>query len=131
MSSVFSEPDASESGNITTTLLSSVYSQPTGASLTTTPTSTHSILHNGIPPAAALTTVFTPPAGCPTAVTDLPLQLSCMPSGYNEYIYKSVGYFSPAICPTGYTIGCSREASGGNIGPAVGPTETAMICCPR
>jgi hypothetical protein len=86
--------------------------------------------HNGNFPAAALTTIFTPPTGCPTAVTSLPSQLSCMPSHYDDYFYGSLGYYSPAICPTGYTIGCSREPTG-NAGPSVAATETAMICCPR
>ncbi len=54
---------------------------------------------------------------------------SCAPPKFQEYWWSTVGYYSPAICPGGYTVGCTRWESG--QGPKVEPTEQAMMCVPR
>ncbi|RYP29462.1 hypothetical protein DL767_006731 [Monosporascus sp. MG133] len=85
----------------------------------------------------ALTTTFTPPAACATS-TGLylvgcgedcsyhakgPLETTtCYPSAYDPHI--SSGYYSPGICPSGYTEACSRAESVGTV------TEWAYTCCP-
>ncbi|KAF3054861.1 hypothetical protein GL218_07732 [Daldinia childiae] len=108
------------------------------APLTTTITPTAlapratSVDHDGTPPVAALTTVWTPSDGCfpvstrPT--TDIDIFWSsnpeCAPPGYASYF--ETYYYSPAICPSGFTVGCSRY---GNFqGPSVELTETAVLC---
>ncbi|XXG97413.1 hypothetical protein Hte_003714 [Hypoxylon texense] len=79
-----------------------------------------------------LTTTFAPPADCVassalywvnTASTfywlhGRPLQTSCFPDNYSPYQNQ---YYSPGICPVGYTRACeSRSAS-----------ETRATCCPQ
>ncbi|KAI8959401.1 hypothetical protein F5Y11DRAFT_333250 [Daldinia sp. FL1419] len=103
---------------------------------TITPTAlvlrTSSLDHDGTPPVAALTTVWSAPDGCypvstrPT--TDIDMFWSsnpeCAPPGYASYF--ETYYYSPAICPSGFTVGCSRYS---NLqGPPVEPTETAVLC---
>src|SRR5436190_5468627 len=79
------------------------------------------------PPVAALTTIFTPPASCLQTLfvqyytqfqppnnfgnTHLTLGLmqmsQCFPISYSEqYHHSRVGYYSPAVCPSGYTSAC-------------------------
>ncbi|RYO83159.1 hypothetical protein DL764_009499 [Monosporascus ibericus] len=85
----------------------------------------------------ALTTTFTPPAACATStglyLVDCgedcsyhakgPLETtSCYPDDYDPQI--SSGYYSPGICPSGYTEACSRAESMGTA------TEWAYTCCP-
>jgi len=87
--------------------------------------------HHGTQPAGALTTVFTPPANCPSlvATNDESPVSSCMPTDYaNKYWDSNAGYYSPGVCPSGYTVACSRYNS--EQGPAVEDGETALICCP-
>ncbi|OTA99604.1 hypothetical protein M426DRAFT_27353 [Hypoxylon sp. CI-4A] len=91
-----------------------------------------SLDHDGTPPVAALTTVWTPSPGCfsvsTRSLTDIDIFWSanpeCGPPGYSSYF--DTFYYSPAICPSGYSIGCSRYED--NQGPSVEPTETAMLC---
>jgi len=79
-------------------------------------------------PAAALTTVWTPPCGWVEEWWHPPA--SCWPPGWREYWYsKDLGYYSPAICPSAYTPGCSRFAY--LQGPEPLPGETAFLCVPR
>jgi hypothetical protein len=83
--------------------------------------------HQGTSPAAALTTVFTPiPDYCRTGLyrhyTDF-----CMPPAWSTYWYGNVGYYSPGICPYGYTSAGTPKLG---AGPAVETTETAIVCCP-
>ncbi|RYP48669.1 hypothetical protein DL768_005513 [Monosporascus sp. mg162] len=85
----------------------------------------------------ALTTTFTPPAACATStglyLVDCgedcsyhakgPLETTaCYPSEYDPHI--SSGYYSPGICPSGYTEACSRAENVGTV------TEWAYTCCP-
>ncbi|RYP89638.1 hypothetical protein DL770_004216 [Monosporascus sp. CRB-9-2] len=85
----------------------------------------------------ALTTTFTPPAACATStglyLVDCgedcsyhakgPLETTaCYPSGYDPQLGN--GYYSPGICPSGYTEACSRSDSLGTV------TEWAYTCCP-
>ncbi|KAI1658569.1 hypothetical protein F4813DRAFT_38402 [Daldinia decipiens] len=108
------------------------------APLTTTITPTAlapqatSLNHDGTPPVAALTTIWTPSDGCfpvstrPTTDIDIfwTSNPECAPPGYASYF--ETYYYSPAMCPSGFTVGCSRY---GNFqGPSVEPTETAVLC---
>ncbi|KAI0105358.1 hypothetical protein F4776DRAFT_657872 [Hypoxylon sp. NC0597] len=96
------------------------------------PRGTSSLDHDGTPPVAALTTVWTASEGCfpvsTRSTTDIDMFWSsytdCAPPGYASYF--ETYYYSPAICPSGYTVGCSRY--GDFQGPPVEPTETAMLC---
>ncbi|KAI0012207.1 hypothetical protein F4779DRAFT_106859 [Xylariaceae sp. FL0662B] len=83
-----------------------------------------------------LTTTFTPPTACETQTADIYLLVqsdgdyfaqgpvdpgSCWPSGYSA---KTNEYYSPGICPSGFTPACNRT----NI---IGlSTETIQTCCP-
>ncbi|KAI2619859.1 hypothetical protein GGS26DRAFT_321794 [Hypomontagnella submonticulosa] len=104
---------------------------PTAAALAARATS-KSLDHDGTPPVAALTTVWTPSEGCwplsTRSTTDIDMfwtsSPECAPPGYASYF--DTYYYSPAICPSGYTVGCSRY--GEFQGPSVEPTETAMLC---
>jgi hypothetical protein len=82
-------------------------------------------IHDGTSPAAALTTVFSG-SNCPVSTTSW--SDSCLPPNYSSvYWIGDVGYYSPAICPSGYTAACSRFDS--LQGPGLESTETAMQCC--
>ncbi|KAI0376767.1 hypothetical protein F5Y04DRAFT_265701 [Hypomontagnella monticulosa] len=104
---------------------------PTVAALAARATS-KSLDHDGTPPVAALTTVWTPSEGCwpvsTRSTTDIDMfwtsNPECAPPGYASYF--ETYYYSPAICPSGYTVGCSRY--GDFQGPSVEPTETAVLC---
>ncbi|KAI0886456.1 uncharacterized protein GGS22DRAFT_128983 [Annulohypoxylon maeteangense] len=90
-----------------------------------------------------LTTVFTPP--CPITwlltSTKVPSQYpafpttgpsSCDPPSWVDNIsQKGFGYYSPAICPSGFYAGCTAKDD--RIGEGFPPTssgETAMYCVP-
>jgi hypothetical protein len=46
---------------------------------------------------------------------------TCFPSGYGEF---QSDYYSPGVCPGGYTVACSRKSTAGSV------TETIQTCCP-
>lgn len=91
-----------------------------------------------------LTTIFSPP--CPVTwlitTTKVPSQYppfpttgptSCDPPFWADNIaQKGFGYYSPAICPSGFVVGCtaSNDRSGEGF-PAITAGETAMYCVPR
>ncbi|KAI4866523.1 hypothetical protein F4820DRAFT_244971 [Hypoxylon rubiginosum] len=84
-----------------------------------------------------LTTSFTPPADCVassalywvnTASTfywlhGQPLQTSCFPDNYSPYQNQ---YYSPGICPSGYTKACESLSTSGALA-----TVTRATCCPQ
>ncbi|ROW07861.1 hypothetical protein VMCG_03483 [Cytospora schulzeri] len=88
--------------------------------------------------AGPLTTTFTAPSSCATAIGvyqiwpesdsyyyeqgPLLSRTECYPNGYDA---SPSQYYSPGLCPTGYTAACS---STGLISHTV--TETAYTCCP-
>ncbi|KAF3928107.1 hypothetical protein AA313_de0203444 [Arthrobotrys entomopaga] len=83
-----------------------------------------------------LTTIWTPPPNCPTRVmsqTYAPLSESrkypCAPP-YFDQVWYSWGYYSPGICPSGYTIGCYPTPTDTLNFRAIAPTETAALCVP-
>lgn len=87
--------------------------------------------HNGTPPAAALTTVWKPP--CPggpiswdrsRTVPKVEAFSPCLPESW-----AATGYFSPAICPSGYVSVCGRFRDDAQ-GPMVEAGETAVLCGP-
>jgi hypothetical protein len=81
-----------------------------------------------------LTTVFTPPAPCLNVLvvspyTDytlvyLPHDDSCFPVKP-----ETVGFYSPGICPSGYTCACSLDT--GFQDWTLDPGESGRRCCPR
>lgn len=103
---------------------------------------------SGPPPSApALTTTFTPASTCTNDFYMLPYQASgfacmvgdesspcqylhlgpsnasgCMPPDWST---ATNAYYSPGVCPTGYTEACSNLVSVGTV------TETRATCCPR
>lgn len=79
--------------------------------------------HSGWDPESSLTYPYTFPPNCST-VTDLWLpydQKTCQP--------LTGDYYSPAICPSGWTAAFTRPVTA--YGPPVEADETAMLCCPR
>ncbi|KAI0105343.1 hypothetical protein F4776DRAFT_474420 [Hypoxylon sp. NC0597] len=90
-----------------------------------------------------LTTVFTSP--CPVTwlltTTKVPSQYppfpttgpsSCDPPSWAENIsQKGFAYYSPAICPLGFSVGCTASDKRADDGfPAITSGETAMYCVP-
>lgn len=92
-----------------------------------------STAHEGTSPAGAMVTPFPFPCGRSFLneqyQQDEAMRQRCAPPGFEDYWWSSAGYYSPAICPQGYTAGCFRWNS--EQGPAVEPTETAVQCVPR
>ncbi|GAB1320000.1 Mid2 domain-containing protein [Madurella fahalii] len=83
-----------------------------------------------------LTTVFTPPADCASSTgihvvgcgdrcawwAEGPLGAAhCYPTSYNPSLNH---YYSPGICPSGYTAACTSLRSIAQV------TETIQTCCP-
>ncbi|TLS27788.1 hypothetical protein PpBr36_00378 [Pyricularia pennisetigena] len=90
-------------------------------------------LHDGTTPAGSLTTIWTPPCpGGPMTTWDSSANKSlesCMPTNYKDvYYYGNAGYYSPGICPSGYTSACRQYNT--QQGPPLEPEETAVICAP-
>ncbi|OLN88330.1 hypothetical protein CCHL11_00207 [Colletotrichum chlorophyti] len=92
--------------------------------------------------AAPLTTVFTTPDFCSSlywtnTITPPLSSIVCMPTSWHQVYDYSWGFYSPAICPLGYSEGCAfptslATSSDGAIGMG-GPViagETPRICCP-
>src|SRR5450756_2526984 len=92
-----------------------------------------SLIHQGTPPAGALTTILTLPCGSTIVYDGGFLPSTCLPPDWDKYWSTTpgtltVGYYSPAICPSGWTVCASRYK---NIqGPSVEPTETDVQCAP-
>ncbi len=81
-----------------------------------------------------LTKAFTPPASCLTGLFEITsvgqfdyfqsgalTTGSCFPPGYKE---ARSNFFSPGVCPQGFTSACSSLNIIGSL------TETAVTCCP-
>ncbi|KAF2458213.1 hypothetical protein BDY21DRAFT_215435 [Lineolata rhizophorae] len=89
--------------------------------------------HSGTAPAGALTDIFTMPSYC-NGITTPFWTFACMPPNYSSVYWfgPEAGYYSPGICPSGYTSACTRppDSSGIEYGPPVIAGETAHICCP-
>ena len=81
--------------------------------------------------AVPLTTIWTPPEGCDKIVTFQAngARDGCAPRYYEEVWYNQ-GYYSPGICPSGYTVGCMATGLTMNFEP-IKAGETAAICVPR
>src|SRR5947207_13995762 len=92
---------------------------------------------NGERWAVPLTTIWTPPAGCPAVVSREPgvtvaladPSIRCYPPSYNE-VWVFSGYYSPGLCMSGYTIACWATTTVLNQ-ELIQPGETAAICVPR
>ncbi|KAI1871517.1 uncharacterized protein JN550_004511 [Neoarthrinium moseri] len=95
-------------------------------------------------PFAALTTVFTPPCAITWLLTSskIPSQyppftagpVSCDPPSWADNLrLKGFGFYSPAICPSGFAVGPSCSITKTRIGegfPAIQNGETAVYCVP-
>jgi hypothetical protein len=82
--------------------------------------------------AAPLTSVCTPPLNCPSIVTALTAVTSegpCLPPYFNG-VWWADGFYSPGICPSGYTVGCGTTTGVFNS-ELVMPFETVGLCVPR
>jgi hypothetical protein len=82
---------------------------------------------------APLTTIWTPPASYPPIVSfqevvQLSVTSYCVPPDY-VYVWWEQGYYSPGVCLSGYTIGCT--GSGTLNGLPIRAEETAAVCVPR
>ncbi|KAF2837024.1 hypothetical protein M501DRAFT_214742 [Patellaria atrata CBS 101060] len=90
--------------------------------------------HEGTPPAAAITSIFTMPSAYCSSISTPFWDSGCMPPGWSRYWASDYGYYSPAICPSGYESACARptttNSGWGPMGPELLPDETAQICCP-
>ena len=79
----------------------------------------------------SLTTTFTPPPRCLDSFSTIawssffvagPLTTrGCMPDNFQ---FSSTNYYSPGICPVGYTTACRHSNVAGTI------SETVVTCCP-
>jgi hypothetical protein len=54
---------------------------------------------------------------------------SCFPGYPSRPGYVAELYYSPAICPLGYSVDCT--ATYDELGVDQLPGETAVVCCPR
>ncbi|KAJ0119029.1 hypothetical protein J7T55_013264 [Diaporthe amygdali] len=110
-----------------------------GMTTTTSDSDTVSGFHGAGP----LTTVFTTPDFCASlywtdTVTPPLSSLVCMPPKFHSLYDYSFGFYSPGICPTGYSKGCdfpvdrARTDDLGEVyyGGAVLKGETVRVCCP-
>jgi hypothetical protein len=134
-------PDASTPPNSYTTTLTrkNATNEPTMAAVTiktaiTAQTGPFGVVTYGTarsrPPshriAVPLTTVWSLPAGC-TEIGDV--SGTCAPPDLvGVHVYD--GYYSPGVCYSGYTIGCTATATSVNLEP-VKPSETVAFCVPR
>ena len=92
----------------------------------------------------ALTTTFTPAASCLASSNVWEIHFTTAGAGaFDTYLYYLQGpprtsdclpenydpvttaYYSPGICPSGYTAACSYANTLGSL------TETTLTCCPR
>src|SRR2546430_1175154 len=87
--------------------------------------------------AGPLTTMFTPPSPCGPVPNDfgrLSSSYSCLPPNYLQHYAVGadgwLGWYSPGICPKGYTPACSPSTFP-RQGLDVGATETARLCAYR
>jgi len=76
--------------------------------------------------AVPLTTVWSFPSGC-TEIGDV--YGTCAPPNFVG-VFVCDGYYSPGVCFSGYTIGCTATATSVNFEP-VKPSETVALCVPR
>ena len=89
-----------------------------------------------------LPTVFTVPAdGCRNHIYEgfRTVSTSCVPPMFNQ-VWYSKGYYSPGVCPSSYSIGCTVTdvegwgdlATGvsGFAGQTIAPGESAYYCVP-
>lgn len=78
-----------------------------------------------------LTTVWTAPNDCPTIVPhgrEEEWYETCAPPNY-EAVFVNDGYYSPGVCPSGYTVGC--QPSGPSINnERILTDETVGMCVP-
>ena len=85
-----------------------------------------------VSPAGALSTIWTPPCGTSAFAYTGFGPSTCMPPNWYTYWEKLVGYYSPAICPSGFEPGCTRYGTPTGTALDQGPTEvageTAWLC---
>jgi hypothetical protein len=81
-----------------------------------------------------LVTQFIPPPDCvsvfPFRIESLGTSATCYPPDFAA-IWAGYGYYSPGLCPEGYTAGCTVTADGFVSDYNVQPDESAYWCVPR
>ncbi|KAL1893386.1 hypothetical protein Cpir12675_004169 [Ceratocystis pirilliformis] len=76
-----------------------------------------------------MTTVFTPPCGAVIMAAQMETP-ECVAPGMSS-VWRNGGFYSPGVCPSGYTTNCVRsEKRDGELIP-VRPEETAAMCVPH
>ncbi|KAL2888834.1 drug transporter [Ceratocystis lukuohia] len=76
-----------------------------------------------------LTTVFTPPCGAVIMAAQMETP-ECVAPGMSS-VWRNGGFYSPGVCPSGYTTNCVRsEKRDGELIP-IRPGETAAMCVPQ
>ncbi|KAL5612283.1 uncharacterized protein BROUX77_002439 [Berkeleyomyces rouxiae] len=76
-----------------------------------------------------LTTVFTPPCGAVIMETQMQSPECLVPGMFS--VWKNGGFYSPGVCPSGYTTNCVRsETRQGELIP-LRPGETMAMCVPQ
>lgn len=82
-----------------------------------------------------LTTIFTPPASCLSTITSASLagffvghfsagNENCYPPSTTTNYFATSYFYSPGICPSGYSAACTWPSS------AFSAATTASLCCP-
>lgn len=78
-----------------------------------------------------MTTQWAAPSNCPSLVPDEQLAtwyLECGPEAFEQVWYND-GYYSPGVCPSGYTVDCTATGTYINH-ETIMPSETAGMCVP-
>jgi len=81
--------------------------------------------------AVPMTTQWEAPTRCPDIVPQDEAEdwyLTCGPDAF-EQVWFNDGYYSPGVCPSGYTIDCTGTESYLNS-ETIMPEETAGLCVP-
>lgn len=78
-----------------------------------------------------MTTQWEAPDDCPNIVPQASAAawyLSCGPDAF-EQVWFNDGYYSPGVCPSGYTVDCTATGDSMN-GETIQPEETVGLCVP-
>jgi len=86
-------------------------------------------VHGDYKYAVPLTTIFRPPPGCRFPLEELAAPKCWPPS--RENVWDEGGFYSPGLCPSEYTVGCTVTAGEKLNGVFIRANETAGICVPR
>src|SRR5690606_11517528 len=89
-----------------------------------------------LPPAGSILTPYTPLVSCARVPNDTRkvLNIACYPPGMGQYLLNNErGYFSPALCPSGWVsavIGTGERYYPPITAAPLFPGESGALCCP-